>query len=80
MYSSIPSTVQFGMVSTFDVNGKRISTARRLPLAAATWIGFAPSGDAKNIQKLFNLAMKFFVLLQNFLIKKIKNKIGNEVD
>lgn len=46
------------MVSTFDVNGKRISTARRLPLAAATWIGFAPSCDAKNIQKLFNLAMK----------------------
>jgi hypothetical protein len=57
MYSSIPSMFQFEMVSTFDVNGKRISVACRLPIAAANWIGFSPC-DAKNIQKLLHLAMK----------------------
>lgn len=46
IYSSMPSTVHFGMVSSFDVKGKRISTALRFPLAAATCIGFKPSCGA----------------------------------
>lgn len=47
IYSRIPSTVHSGMELTADVKGKRISTAPRLPLAAATCMGFCPSCDAE---------------------------------
>ncbi|RYR02435.1 hypothetical protein Ahy_B06g081225 isoform A [Arachis hypogaea] len=43
IYSIIPSTVQLGTASILDVKGNNISTAPRLPLAAATCIGLTPS-------------------------------------